>query len=443
MAVADLAKTRFSLGHADTARRLARSAWLVMLAGLLPAVAWIGWAPLSMAIVAPAFVKVDLNRRPVQHREGGIVREVLVRDGKAVVQGEPVLILGDIGVDADRDRLMHRVQVERAASTRLEAEQRLADHLVFPAALVAAGAEDEQLREALTKEMSLFQAKRQSLGSESALIKVQRERIEQEVGALESQINQAQISLGLQRQDLEANRGLLEKQFISEARIVQLEATVADYASRLEERRSELARARQRLIDNDLKLRTLQNQYVQTASDQLKETAARLGEIEQELRKSEDAASRQVVTAPASGEVINLRFTSPGAVVGAGEPIAEIVPSNVELKIDARIRPEEVNHVHVDQRARIKFTAFKYRNTAMAVGHVTYISADRLVDRASDQPYYSVTVAVEPESLRQAGDIKLLAGMPAEVFIEGTQQTALQYLVEPITAVLRKSAREL
>ena len=142
-----------------------------------------------------------------------------------------------------------------------------------------------------------------------------------------------------QTQDLDANRALLARGLIAPTRLAQLEAVVVDYAAKLEERRSELARAGQRLVDSDFRITSMQNRYVQVASDQLKVTAARLGEIEQERRKSVDAAARQVVAAPASGEVIELKFTSPGAVVRPSEPIAEIVPSDARLMIEAYIRP--------------------------------------------------------------------------------------------------------
>jgi len=432
--------TRSSQEHAHS---LVRTGWWIVLGAVVPLGLWISLAPLSMAVVAPAFVKVDLNRRPVQHVEGGLVREVLVRDGQRVKAGEPILVLGDVGVDADRNRLDYRVNLERAALARFEAEQALAKGIVFPSELRAAAAQDARVRQALIKEKALFDTRRGSLASEVALMKAQRERIEQEMLALEGQITQAQSSLTLQKQVLEANRGLLKDGFVSATRIVQLEATVMDYAAKLNEQRSELARAEQRRIDIDLKIQSLQNQYAQAASDQLKVTAARLGEIEQEQRKSEDAAARQVVTAPASGEVIDLKFTSPGAVVRPGDSIAEIVPSDANLMIEAHIRPEEINHVYRDQKARIKFTSFKYRNSVMVTGKVTYVSADRLIDRATNMPYYSVAILADADSLQSVGDLKLQAGMPAEVYIEGATQTALQYLTEPITSTLRKAGRQM
>jgi epimerase transport system membrane fusion protein len=427
----------------EHARRLVRFGWWIVLGALLPLGAWISTAELSMAVVAPAFVKVDLNRRPVQHLEGGIVREVLVRDGQRVKAGDPVLMLGDVGVDAERNRLRYRVDVERAALARHAAEQVLAAQLVFPDALLAAAKEDKRISEALSKEAGLFKARRDALGSEVTLIRSQRHHIDYEISALRAQMAQAESSLALQTRFFEANQGLLKGGYISPTRLQQIEATVADYASKLEEQRSAHWRAAQRLIDSDLRIKSLQNEYTKAASDQLKATAARLGEIEQELRKSEDTAARQMVSAPASGEVIDLKFTSPGAVVRPGEPIAEIVPSDAKLLIEAHIRPEDVSHVSVEQRAQVKFTAFKYRSTSMVTGKVTYVSADRLIDRANNLPYYSVMVLVDADSLRSAGDLKVQAGMPAEVYIEGTKQTPLQYLSEPITSTVRKAGRQI
>jgi HlyD family secretion protein len=428
---------------AQHARQLMRTGWWIVLGALAPIGVWMALAPLSMAVVAPAFVKVDLNRRPVQHLEGGIVRTVLVRDGQRVSAGDPVLILGDVGVDADRNRLTYRADVERAGISRFEAEQARANTIVFPASLVAGARGDSRIQEALAKERSLFRARRDSLASETALLVTQRERIDQEIAGLDAQIVQIQASLALQKGELETNRRLLKDGFISMTRIVQLEAAVTDYAAKLEERRSELARAGQRMGDVDLRVKSLHNEYVKSASDQLKIAAARLGEIEQELRKSEDAAARQVVVAPAAGEVIDLKFTSPGAVVRPGEPIADIVPIEATLVLEARIRPEDISNVRLGQEARIKFTAYKYRSLTMVSGKVTYVAGDRLIDRPTNMPYYSVMVTADAQSLHAAGDLQVQAGMPAEVYIEGTRQTPLQYLAEPVTSTIRKAGRQL
>ena len=425
-------------------RRLVRAGWWIVLGALAPLCVWMVMAELSMAVVAPAYVKVDLNRRPVQHLEGGIVRTVLVRDGQKVSAGEPVLVLGDVSVDAERNRLEYRANVERAGIARLEAEELRAEAIAFPAALLAAARRDSRVQQALEKERSLFRTRREALWSETALMRRQRERIEHEIVALEAQLKQVDVSLGLQKSELELNRRLLAEGFISTAKIVQFEAVVADYASKLEERRSEHARAGQRLLEIELKIKAVDNDYVKSASDQLKAAGARLGEIEQELRKSSDASARQVVAAPTAGEVIDLKFTSPGSVIRPGEQIADIVPHDARLLLEAHIRPEDINNVRLGQRARIRFTAFKYRTTTLATGTVSYVSGDRLIERTTNLPYYSVMIAADPESLHDIGlDFRIQAGMPAEVYIEGATQTPFQYLAEPITSTVRKAGRQM
>ncbi len=424
------------------ARRLARVAGWVLALGLAPVLAWLALAPLSDAVVAGAFVKVDLDRRPVQHAEGGTVREVLVRDGQRVKQGEPLLVLGDVSVDADMNRLTYRVAAERASLARLEAEQALLPSLAWPAEVMQAAAADARVAEQVAKEKSLFAARREALVGQTSLLRSQHERVAQEREALRAQIVQAGESLRHQKAELETNRNLLKDGFISPTRISQLEATVADYGVKFEERRSELARVEQRLIDNDLRIKGLEGEYRQQASDQLKVTSARLSELQQEQRKTTDASRRQVITAPAAGEVMNLKFTSPGAVVSPREPIADIVPADPRLMVEAHIRTEDVNRVQQGQAAEIRFTAFKYRTTQLVEGKVFYVSPDRLVDRATNQPYYVAMVEADAASRAKGGEMKLQAGMPAEVYIKGEQRTPLQYLAEPVTQVLRRAGRE-
>ena len=428
--------------HLDEAGRLARWGMAVVVCGLLPVLAWMSFAPLSSAVVAQAYVKVDLNRRPVQHAEGGTVREVLVRDGQRVRQGEPMLILGDVSVDADRNRLDYRVRSEGASLARLDAEQTLARAIVFPPELVEAAKADPRLAGQMGKERALFDLRRDALLGQVRLLQVQREKVAEEIVALRAQIGQAVESAAFQKSELETNRRLLKDGFISATRIAQLEGAVADYGVKIGERRSELARAQQRMVDADLRIRSLESDYRQQASDQLKVTAARLSEIEQERRKSADASARQVILAPATGEVIDLKYSTPGSVIPPREIIADIVPGDTRLLTEARIRTEDISRIQRGQSADIRFSAFKYRTTRLVHGKVIYISADRLVDRASNVPYYSVLVEADPVSLAAAGDLKLLAGMPAEVYIRGQERTPLQYLIEPVSQVLRHAARE-
>jgi HlyD family type I secretion membrane fusion protein len=312
----------------------------------------------------------------------------------------------------------------------------------WPDDVSAEAATDPRVAEQLAKEKALFSARREALVGQTALLRSQQVSLAQEREALRAQIVQAGESLRHQKAELETNRGLLKDGYISATRISQLDATVADYGVKLEERKSELARAEQRLIDNDLRIKALESEYRQQASDQLKVTSSRLSEITQEQRKTSDASRRQVIAAPAAGEVMNLRFTSPGAVVSPREPIADIVPSDARLMVEARIRTEDVSRIAQGQAADIRFTAFTYRTTQLVSGKVFYVSPDRTVDRQSGAPYYTAVIEADAASLAQSGEMKLQAGMPAEVYVKGGERSALQYLLEPVTDVMRRAGRE-
>jgi membrane fusion protein, epimerase transport system len=428
--------------HVREARSLVRYGLLVLLLGLAPLVAWMALAPLASAVVAPGVVKVDLNRRPVMHAEGGIVREVRVRIGQRVAEGETMFVLGDVAVNADMQRWDSRVHSERASLARLEAEQTGAAAVAFPADVLEAARTDAGLTELLSKERSLFEARRGALTSQVALLRSQQVKVNQETKALHAQIERAGEALKLQGQELSANQGLLKEGFISSARVTQIEAQMADYGVKLEERRGELARSEQKLVDTSLRIKGMENEYRQQASDQLKVTQARLAEIQQEQRKTGDAAKRQVITAPASGEVMDLKVTAPGAVIPPRETIAEIVPDNQQLIIEALVRPEDINRVQRGQAAQMRFTAFAYRSTKLVDGKVKYISGDRMVDRQSNSAFYVAHIEAEASKLKEAGDLKLLAGMPVEVYIEGDKRTVFQYLMEPLTQVVQRAGRE-
>jgi membrane fusion protein, epimerase transport system len=211
---------------------------------------------------------------------------------------------------------------------------------------------------------------------------------------------------------------------------------------KVEERRSELARAEQRLVDSDLRIKSLESDYGKQSSDQLKVALGRLSELQQEQRKTVDAGQRQVIVAPAAGDVIDLKYTAPGAVTPPRETIADIVPSAQRLVVEAHVRPEDINRVHRDQAAEVRFTAFAASTTPLISAKVLYVSADRLVDRQSGAAYYTVNIEADADSLARAGDLKLLAGMPAEVYITGETRTPLRYLIEPLLQVVRRAGRE-
>lgn len=424
------------------ALRAIRIALLIIVAGFVLGGGWIALAPIAGAVIAQGAVKVDMNRKTVQHQEGGIVKEILVRDGDRVQQGQTLLVLGDVRVDAAYDSLKTQRDSEVARQSRLAADRTLAAKLSFPEELNARAATDAKVAEVLQREEALFVARRQTLHEQTRLIEQQALQAEDEAVALKRQIAAESRALGLQRDELEANRRLMAQGFVGAMRVKTVDRAAADYEARINERQAELAKARQRGSELALRVKTLENQFMQAAADELKESSNKLFDLEERLRPSRDAAERQTITAPIAGEVVELKVSSIGAVIGPRDPLLDIVPSNGKLILEGRIRPEDINFVNVGSVADVRLTAFKSRLTPVVEGKVVYVSADRLVDRASGTPYYTMHVDVVPEALKTAGDLRLQAGMPVEVFVKTSERTALQYMLDPVIAFVGRSLRE-
>jgi epimerase transport system membrane fusion protein len=420
---------------------LARAGVLIIALGIAGFAAWAALAPLSGAIIAPGFVKIDLNRKVVQHLEGGIVREIRVRDGEQVRQGQALVVIEDVRVDATMDQLSTQLIAERAKAARLVAEAAYAPKPVFSSDILRR--ENElKVAETLERERALFQARRAAVESQIALLRRQVREGGDEAAALNDQIAAEGRAIALQREELKANEDLLRQNYVQKTRVLTLQRAVAEYEAKHGEHRAELAKARQRTSELDLRILSAQNAYKQTAIDELKDATARIFDVEERLRPSQDAAQRQQVMAPIAGEVVGLRVFSPGAAVGPRDVLMEIVPTDKTLIIEARIRPEDINHVHAGSEADIRLTAYKQRTTPLVQGTVSYVSGDRLLDTQTGAPYYVVHIGVPPGALADAGNLKLQAGMPAEIFIRTDERTAFDYLLAPVTSYLRRGMRE-
>jgi len=430
------------IDQAADAAGIVRAGMLIIAVTFLGFGGWLAFAPLSGAVIAQGAVKVDTNRKTVQHQEGGIVKEIRVRDGDTVRQGQVLIVLEDVRVDATLDLLRTQHDSERARNARLSADRVLAERLVLPEDLAARAAREPKVAEVLQREETLFRARRQTLREQARLLELQRRQAEDEAAALKKQIAAEERALQLQRDELEANRALKEKGFVGDIRVKAVDRAAADYEARLGEHLAELAKAGQKSSELALRIKTLENQFMQSAADELKESANKLFDLEERLRPSKDAAERQNIVAPISGEVVDLRVTSVGAVIGPRDPLFDIVPTDSKLIVEGRIRPDDINYVRVGGDVDVRLTAYKTRLTPVVEGKVVYVSADRLVDRAANVPYYVVHVDVSLQSLKEAGDLKLQAGMPAELFIKTAARTGLEYLLDPVTAFVRRAFRE-
>ena len=429
------------LDRAADPRRVVRMGLLAIALGCTAFGVWAAYAPLSGAVIAPGFVKIDLNRKLVQHQEGGIVRAVRVRDGDRVDAGEELVLLDDVRIDAQLDLLRTQLDAEHAKGARLEAERAEGEKISFPRNFVERKGEPK-IAELIARETTLFRARREALESQVAVLRRQIRETGEEADALEQQIKAEEQALRLQKEELAANERLLAQGYVQKTRLLALQRAVAEYEARHGERRAELSKARQRASELELRILTMRNAYVQAAADELKEASARIFDLEERIRPSRDASERQKIVAPIAGEVVGLRIFNAGSVIGPREVLMEIVPDEKRLIVEARIRPEDINYVRAGFPADVRLTAYPSRTTPLVHGAVAYVSGDRMVDQQTGAAYYVVHIDVSARALQEAGDLRLQAGMPAEIFIRTDSRTAADYLLAPVTSYLRRAMRE-
>ena len=427
--------------HADDARRIVRAGLAVIAVLVIVIGGWLAFAPLSGAVIAPGYLRVDTYRKTVQHQEGGIVSEILVREGQVVKAGEPLLILGDVRVSAGFESNRTQLDGELARQGRLQAERDLTSAVRFSDSL-AKRSKEARVAELMQRESALFRVRRSVLDSQVQLLRSQTGETRGEIAALESEIKADDTSIRLQQEELDANEQLIAQGFISRAHVLGLKRNVADYESRRGQNMAELAKARQKISELELRILGLRNTYMQQAADELKDNTAKVFDLEERMRASQDASDRQTVTAPVAGSVVDLKVTTVGFTVGPREPMMDIVPANPDLIVEARIRPEDINNVSQGASADVRLTSFKQRLVPVVAGKVSYVSADRLTERQTGAPYYAAYIRIDPASLAAAGNLHLQAGMPAEVYVRTASRTPLLYLLDPVTGYIRKAMRE-
>lgn len=418
--------------------RLIRQAGVAFGSVVIALLAWTYLAPLSGAIIAAGHVKTELNRKTVQHQEGGIVRQILVREGQQVKAGDPLVVVGDLRSDATLSLLQEQMAAELTRQARLSAELRLAADFPPPPGLAG----EPRAAQYLDRERTLFAARRKSLDDQVATQQTQYQDTEVQIHALGGQIAATQRAVALAEEELTINQSLVQQGFVQRTRILALERTVADYASRLGEYHSELALAKQRLGDYRLRIGQARNQYQQQAADELKETAARIGELEEKLRPSQDQVERQYVRSPVDGEVMAMRVAALGSVVGPREPILDVVPLRERLVVEARVRPEDIEYVRKDGPAEVRLTAYEYRRMPLLDGKILVVSADRVVDEGSQQAWFNVLLTVDTAKLADYPGTRMQAGMPAEVYITTPPRSLFDYLIRPLSNFTFRGMRE-
>ncbi|MFO8088500.1 MAG: HlyD family type I secretion periplasmic adaptor subunit [Desulfatiglandaceae bacterium] len=405
---------------------------------------WAATAKLQGAVIAPGEIIVETYRKQVQHLSGGIVKEILVREGGWVDQGQVLIRLDGENVLASRDMLLARMDSLLARLARLMAEIKLAKSIKWPDYLMER-AELPDAAEYMHSEKQIFDANLASKNSQKTLHRAQINRLNTMIQGRQKQIAAVRKTILSLEEELKAKQSLLREKYIDQPQVMEIQRTLNSNEARLEELETEIAESRQNIRSLELQIQDLDKKYAQEAAKQMGEVRQEIVALREQLRPAEDAARRLDITAPASGVVVNMEVRTEGGVIQGGAPLMEIVPRDSGLVVAAQVPPDKIDEVRQGQSASVSLSAFPMRYTPKVDGKVVYVSADRIEpERMGALPHYLVYVRLDLESLRNAiGDeTRLTPGMPAEAYIQTEARTMLSYILTPITESMGRAFRE-
>ena len=402
---------------------------------------WASLAPLQSAVIAPGVVTVFSKRKTVQHLEGGIVSEILVRDGGQVEEGQLLLRLDDTRARANLAIIKGQLNVYRARKARLEAERDSREAINFPSSLLLQDS-DPKIADTLRGEAELFTARRSTLEGEVKILTQRVEQLKEEIKGLKAQRLSKTAQLKFIVEEVQGLRQLYEKGYAPKTRILALQRTAEQLAGERGEHIADIARAKNGIGEAELQKIQVEKTFREQVIAELREVEARVFDLEERYVAAADELRRVEIRAPQAGSVVGLDVHTVGGVISPGQPILDIVPQEDELVIEGQVAPQDIDKVSPGLLAVVRLSAFDLRTTPELTGSVFMASADRLVDPATGEPYYQVGVRIDKAEVRKLGGLSLVPGMPAEVFIATGERTALSYFLKPLTDGLKRALRD-
>ena len=394
---------------------------------------WAAIAPLDGAAYAPGQVTVKTYKKTVQHLEGGLVGSILAQNGDVVKAGEALLEMDDTQPLAQLEIANSQLVALQAREARLLAERDELTSVAFPASLSDANATEE-----VASQTSIFGARK---ASREGSIEV----LQQRIGQLESKLvglaalKDSKIALAASFADeLEDTRSLLDEGFSDKARLRSVERNLASYQGEAADLSATIASTEVQIGETRLQILQLNREFQNEVVSELGEVQTRLKDSQERSTALQDIVSRTTVRAPVAGVINGMQVHTEGGVIGPGTIIAEIVPLTEELILEVQVSPLDIDRVYDGQEAMIRFSSFGNR-TPTIFGSLLSLSADAIQDPNTGMTYYLARIEVSPEGMADLGDLELLPGMPAEVFIATGSRTLMQYLFKPFSNAMARS----
>jgi HlyD family secretion protein len=414
-------------------------------------VLFLGWASLARldsAAYATGEVTVESHRQEVQHKEGGIISALYVKEGQKVQDGQVLITLAGTDAKAQEAALAAQVYGLKAQQARLQAEQFGAASITWPAEFSALKGDDlAEAQNAMKVQQTQFDARRAALTSQKNVLHQKGLELGEQIKGLQVQIESTDKQNQLIGEELTGMRSLAAQGFAPQTRVRALERNEAELSGQRGQYAAGIAQAQQQTGETQLQALQLDKQRADEVATQLRDVEFQLNDAEPKLKAAQDALSRVEVRATASGTVVGLSVFTVGGVIAPGQKLMDIVPDNSGLVVEARVNPQDADDIHVGQKVEVKFPSLHDRSLPVLTGSLTKLSADSFADEKTGQRYFTAEATVPPDTLERLklaehGTFRLRPGLPAQVLVPLRKRTALQYLTQPLTEAVWRSFRE-
>ncbi|WP_245284469.1 HlyD family type I secretion periplasmic adaptor subunit [Bradyrhizobium sp. WSM2254] len=414
---------------------------LLVLCFMLGLGTWASLAPLESAAIASGVLESESSRKTIQHLEGGIVRKILVSDGDIVRSGQTLIALDDTRAGSEMQSLQGQFWDAAARAARLQAEQQRFERIAIPDALEQDSRQNGVAAAAVSAQQFIFQARMQVHESQLAVIRERRHQVEKEIEGLKAQETATGQRVDIVREELDMVATLVNKGLERRPRLLNLQRELADVEGRRGEIAAQIARAGQVISEQQATLFKLESERQNEIAQSLREAQNQIFQLRERLLAARDQLSRTEVKAPEDGVITDLRVHTAGGVIGAGAPLMDLVPRQDRLIVTARLRPEDIDVVHPGLSAEVHLVPYNQRRVPRLKGTVVHVSADRLLDKRTDQPYYATKIRIDDGQIA-ANDIQIVPGMPVQVFITTGRGTVALYALRPLLDSFRGAFRE-
>jgi HlyD family secretion protein len=402
---------------------------------------WASTAEISGALIAPGSVVVDSNVKKVQHPTGGVVGELLARDGDIVKAGDVVVRLDDTVTKASLAIVTKNLDGLWARAARLQAEQQGLDKIVFPASLLDR-AKDPDVKNIIASETKLFEVRTTGRTGQKAQLRERITQLNEEIGGLMAQEKAKDQEIVLVEKELAGVRTLYDQHLVQISRLTVLERDAARLNGERAQFVASRAQAKGKITETELQIIQVDKDLVSDVSKDLRETNDKIGEFVERKVTAEDQLRRTDIRAPQDGMVLQSTVHTVGGVITAGDAIMMIVPQADALSVEAKVNPQDIDKLQIGQKTLLRLSAFNQRTTPELNGVVSRVSPDVTTDQRTGQSYYTIRVSMSAGEIARLGDSKLIPGMPVEAFVQTGDRTMLSYLIKPLSDQLMRAFRE-